>query len=405
MPDSQNSVFISYRRDVSSFIARAVFMDLRAHGYDVFMDVESIDSGEFGRIILNQIAARAHFLLILTRGTLERCVHADDWLRREIEHAIDLQRNIIPVLVNDFRFDATELSYLTGKLAVLPSFSGLDLPHSYFDEAMDRLRKRFLKPPAYTVDVQPTPVSDAEAVQRKIAEAASQPPPTQETLTAEQWLQRGFELNDNSDVEIGYYTRAIEIDPLFAPAYYNRAICRKARGDVQGAIADYTEAIRADPQHAKAYNNRGVARDDLGDREGAIADYTEAIRLNPQYADAYFNRGIAHKALDRVDQAIADYTEAIRLNPNYWKAYFNRGAARRAQGDIAGAEADYSEAILRQPDHINAHYNRGLARQALGNFAGAIEDFQRYLDLGGGERDGDSEQVEQRIRELRAQLG
>ena len=65
------TVFLSYRRNVSSFIARAVFQDLRQHGYDVFMDVESIDSGQLDAIILTQIAARTYFLVILTQGTLE----------------------------------------------------------------------------------------------------------------------------------------------------------------------------------------------------------------------------------------------------------------------------------------------------------------------------------------------
>ena len=45
MVDEEKTVFISYRRNVSAFVARAIFMDLREHGYDVFMDVESIDSG------------------------------------------------------------------------------------------------------------------------------------------------------------------------------------------------------------------------------------------------------------------------------------------------------------------------------------------------------------------------
>jgi hypothetical protein len=66
-------VFLSYRRNVSAFIARVVFQDLRQHGYDVFMDVESIDSGQFETIILNRIKARAHFLVILTPGALDRC--------------------------------------------------------------------------------------------------------------------------------------------------------------------------------------------------------------------------------------------------------------------------------------------------------------------------------------------
>src|SRR5574341_300850 len=77
MTAPNKTVFISYRRNVSAFIARAIFLDLRAHGYDVFMDVESIDSGTFDSIILNQIAARAHFLVILTPGTLNRCAQPD----------------------------------------------------------------------------------------------------------------------------------------------------------------------------------------------------------------------------------------------------------------------------------------------------------------------------------------
>jgi hypothetical protein len=46
------TVFLSYRRYISSFITRSIFMDLRQHGYDVFMDVESINSGQFETIIL-----------------------------------------------------------------------------------------------------------------------------------------------------------------------------------------------------------------------------------------------------------------------------------------------------------------------------------------------------------------
>jgi hypothetical protein len=73
MSASEQTVFISYRRDVSAFIARAVFQDLRAHGYDVFLDVETIDNGQFEHIILSQIAARTHFIVILTPGAVERC--------------------------------------------------------------------------------------------------------------------------------------------------------------------------------------------------------------------------------------------------------------------------------------------------------------------------------------------
>ena len=46
------AVFLSYRRRVSAFIARSVLQDLTQHGYDVFMDVKNMGSGDFETIIL-----------------------------------------------------------------------------------------------------------------------------------------------------------------------------------------------------------------------------------------------------------------------------------------------------------------------------------------------------------------
>lgn len=147
-PSSSNGVFISYRRSVSRYLARAIFMDLITHSYDVFMDVESIDSGDFQEIILDQILNRAHFLVLLSPGSVEGFSNPDDWFRREIERAIDLQRNIVPILVDNFNFQEAA-KYLTGKLEVLPTYNGLPLLPDYFEAGMDRLRNRFLKlPPA-----------------------------------------------------------------------------------------------------------------------------------------------------------------------------------------------------------------------------------------------------------------
>src|SRR5947209_1377294 len=110
-----NSVFISYRRDASAMMARAVFQDLRANDIDAFMDVQSIDTGQFDSIILNQIAARPYFLLILTPGTLERCIESNDWLLKEIQEAISLQRLIVLLVSPNFKFDDCE-KYLSNPL-------------------------------------------------------------------------------------------------------------------------------------------------------------------------------------------------------------------------------------------------------------------------------------------------
>jgi hypothetical protein len=149
MADVEKTVFISYRRSASKHLARAIFLDLRQYGYDVFLDVNTMDNGAFDRIILNQIKARAHFLVILTSGALERCLNEGDWLRREIEEAIRLNRNIVPVIEEGFDFDK-ETGFLPKEWREeFTRFNGPRLFHDYFDEAMEKLRKRFLKQPVY----------------------------------------------------------------------------------------------------------------------------------------------------------------------------------------------------------------------------------------------------------------
>lgn len=56
------------------------------------------------------------------------------------------------------------------------------------------------------------------------------------------------------------------------------------------AIADHTRAIELDPTYAAAYYNRGVAHDGKGDSDDAIADYTRAIEIEPKFASACIAR-------------------------------------------------------------------------------------------------------------------
>ena len=138
------TVFISYRRTNAPWVL-AISQNLTHNGYDVFFDYTGLASGDFETSILENIHARAHFLVLLTPSALERCGDSGDWLRREIEAALDNKRNIVPLMLEGFDFGTPSISsQLTGKLASLRKFNAMTLSAEYFDAAMDKLRNKFL---------------------------------------------------------------------------------------------------------------------------------------------------------------------------------------------------------------------------------------------------------------------
>ena len=147
----EKTVFISYRRKDISW-ALAVYQYLMSQKYDVFFDYTSLSGGDFEQVIISNIKARAHFILILTPTALDRCDQPGDWLRREIETAIDEKRNIIPLFFEGFNFGAPSINQkLTGKLVAVNRYNGLDVPGGYFIEAMERLCSRYLNLPLNSV--------------------------------------------------------------------------------------------------------------------------------------------------------------------------------------------------------------------------------------------------------------
>src|SRR5271165_4531632 len=143
----EKTVFLSYRR-TNALGARAIFQSLTQHGYDVFFDFNGIASGDFESVILENIRARAHFVVLLTPSALERCGEPEDWLRREIETALEIKRNIVALMLEGFNFGTTAIaSQLTGTLAPLKNYNALPVPVEFFDEAMERLRTKYLNVP------------------------------------------------------------------------------------------------------------------------------------------------------------------------------------------------------------------------------------------------------------------
>jgi tetratricopeptide (TPR) repeat protein len=376
----EKTVFISYRRTNIPW-ALAIFQNLTQFGFDVFFDFTGIASGDFENAILENIHARAHFLVLLTPSALERCGDPSDWLRREIEAALESRRNIVPLMLEGFDFGTPAIAnQLTGKLAKLKQYNALNIPADYFLEAMGRLRDRYLNV-ALDAVLHPASRSAVRAGTEEKAAAAMAPAVTEEELTAQQWFERGLDATD-PDEKVRFYNQAIRLKPDYARAFCHRGVVfYQHKGDLKGALEDFDEAIRLEPDYANAFVGRSRTRRKMGDAEGALQDYKEAIRLKPDDSPSFNNRAIARLDMGDLEGALQDYDEAIRLKPDNAKAFSNRGYARYLKGDLEGALHDCEEAIRLKPDFAPAFAHRGIARRAKGDLEGAAADFDAVIRL------------------------
>ncbi len=136
--NKRERIFISYRRDGGSELARLVNDSLKQRGFNVFMDVEDLKSGPFDESLLREIDASKDVVVILSAGSLDRCTNEGDWLRWEVAHAIAAGKNIVTVLGREFAWPAQPLP---DDLKQLPFFQGIEPSHELFSASIAKLEK------------------------------------------------------------------------------------------------------------------------------------------------------------------------------------------------------------------------------------------------------------------------
>jgi eukaryotic-like serine/threonine-protein kinase len=237
------------------------------------------------------------------------------------------------------------------------------------------------------------------------------------------WKKRD---ENNIKTAIDLFEKAIEIDPLYAPAHAGLAnayvmLARVSYGaqptrDVMAkARAASKEALNLDYSLAEAHTSLGIVLFiyDWDWRE-AEARFKQAIELKPDYETAHFWYSNLLTAMGRFDEAINVSERAKDLNPFSPAAIINVGStlynARRFD-----QAAEYFEALLaKNPNDSRALYMRGLIFLKQEKYDKAIESFERIEDkfyaaaplgyaFGKAKRQGEALDMIEKLEEFSAQ--
>jgi tetratricopeptide (TPR) repeat protein len=146
------------------------------------------------------------------------------------------------------------------------------------------------------------------------------------------------------------------------------------------AIASYDKAIEADPKYADAYFNKGLILDNQEKYHEAISLYNNAIEADPKYARAYFSKGLILDDQEKYDEAIASYDKAIEADPNN-PAYYNGKAWSLANlGRNEEALSLIKQSLSLNKENLAAIHTEGRILLNLGNYVEADKRFSNVID-------------------------
>jgi hypothetical protein len=161
--------------------------------------------------------------------------------------------------------------------------------------------------------------SDVEVVLELYAVDPYVVPPVQRTSPLS-FDKTEHELVDNGDLlaaegfyqeALEMYDRAIQRNPISAPAYRGKGDTFYYLKDYQQADQAYQKANQFDSKYALAHNGKGLIFAAGGNYKKAINAYEQAVKHDSNCALAYANMGKNLFKLDRRDEAIEAYEKAL----------------------------------------------------------------------------------------------
>ena len=185
---------------------------------------------------------------------------------------------------------------------------------------------------------------------------------------------------------VGLYKQGLGIDGNYAPAWTVLAYCyrRQANNGMRPLKAGYalardalTRALKIDPEYAPAYGELSRIALDYDVDQAAAARYLErAIAIEPTSDVLSYSSGLA-QTLGRLDVALKLGDYAMQHDPLNPSIHNLQGVGLRFMGRPDDAIVELRKVLELSPGDISAHYRLCEAYLAKGDAKAALAEAQR----------------------------
>ena len=161
---------------------------------------------------------------------------------------------------------------------------------------------------------------------------------------------------DEYNRAVFYFEKAVEIDQIYAEAWYQIGFCYGMLGRHSEALKASKQAAKLRPEWSATFINIGASSFALKDYKGAAEAYRQAIKLDGDNADAQYALGLSLGKLNRTDEEILAYKRAVSLRPDHINAFEQLGLAYFKQKRYADALAAFEQLKIYKPDAKTYNY-------------------------------------------------
>jgi tetratricopeptide (TPR) repeat protein len=158
----------------------------------------------------------------------------------------------------------------------------------------------------------------------------------------------------NTDEAIGFFQKALEINPDHAVALQNLGNAYRQKKDWDTAKKTLEHALALNPEDAEANYGLGMVYAQLNDTGRAYEYLQKALAARPTYPEALNNLGILYLRTGRAEEAKKSLAESIRVAPEFEQAYLNLARMYAIEGDKARARATLEELLKIHPEQVQA---------------------------------------------------
>lgn len=177
-------------------------------------------------------------------------------------------------------------------------------------------------------------------------------------------------------------TKLIELRPLAAYHYAERARIREALGKIQEAILDMDDALNFEPNANRYYFFRSRLEQNAKNLARAKEDFRKGISLHPETVEDWISRALAQ--LPRYpEKAMEDLKRAEMLEPDRFEVLQNQAhvLSEYLHDEIAATQV-LSSILENDPENVWARVDRCVLLARTGKKSEVLADIERVIAKG-----------------------